>query len=257
MMAMASTTASAATLLCSPRSTKSAIHNPSCSSSLISHPKNQRLHLSAVFPQLGLSPFSPWSGLKHLGASVRPKSTKLERKGRCKGLVVYASLFGVGAPEALVIGVVALLVFGPKGLAEVARNLGKTLRAFQPTIRELQEVSRDFKSTLEKEIGLDDISSSTINTYNSKIMDTTSATPSTTGDSKTMTDPNGAPSPNRAYTSEEYLKITEEQLKATAAQNQGQTTSPVESQSTPQTSQGTVEETVDKTPPPQQSAGES
>lgn len=35
-------------------------------------------------------------------------------------MVVYASLFGVGAPEALVIGVVALLVFGPKGLAEVS-----------------------------------------------------------------------------------------------------------------------------------------
>ena len=35
---------------------------------------------------------------------------------------IYASLFGVGAPEALVIGVVALLVFGPKGLAEV--NIG-------------------------------------------------------------------------------------------------------------------------------------
>lgn len=32
---------------------------------------------------------------------------------------VQASLLGVGAPEALVIGVVALLVFGPKGLAEV------------------------------------------------------------------------------------------------------------------------------------------
>lgn len=43
-----------------------------------------------------------------------------DRKGRCKGKVVYASLFGVGAPEALVIGVVALLVFGPKGLAEVS-----------------------------------------------------------------------------------------------------------------------------------------
>lgn len=36
------------------------------------------------------------------------------------------------------IGVVALLVFGPKGLAEVARNLGKTLKTFQPTIKELQ-----------------------------------------------------------------------------------------------------------------------
>ncbi|KAG0447925.1 hypothetical protein HPP92_028097 [Vanilla planifolia] len=56
--------------------------------------------------------------------------------------------------EALVIGVVALLVFGPKGLAEVARNLGKTLRSFQPTIRELQEVSRDFKNTFEREIDL-------------------------------------------------------------------------------------------------------
>jgi len=33
---------------------------------------------------------------------------------------VRASLLGVGAPEALVIGVVALLVFGPKGLAEVS-----------------------------------------------------------------------------------------------------------------------------------------
>lgn len=50
----------------------------------------------------------------------------------------------------------------------------------------------------------------------------------------------GAPSPNRAYTTEEYLKITEEQLKATAAQNQGQTTSPVESQPPSQAPQGLV-----------------
>lgn len=42
------------------------------------------------------------------------------RKEKCRGSGVYASLFGVGAPEALVIGVVALLVFGPKGLAEVS-----------------------------------------------------------------------------------------------------------------------------------------
>ena len=63
----------------------------------------------------------------------------------------------MGAPEALVIGVVALLVFGPKGLADIAKQLGQTLRAFQPTIRELQEVSREFKETLEDEIGLDEI----------------------------------------------------------------------------------------------------
>jgi len=29
------------------------------------------------------------------------------------------SFLGVGAPEALLVGVVALVVFGPKGLAEV------------------------------------------------------------------------------------------------------------------------------------------
>lgn len=42
-----------------------------------------------------------------------------EKKAKIRRNVVVASLFGVGAPEALVIGVVALLVFGPKGLAEV------------------------------------------------------------------------------------------------------------------------------------------
>ncbi|KAL3682013.1 hypothetical protein R1sor_000035 [Riccia sorocarpa] len=57
-----------------------------------------------------------------------------------KGIVgrVQAPWLGVGAPEALVIAVVALLVFGPKGLAEVARTLGRSLKAFQPTIQELQ-----------------------------------------------------------------------------------------------------------------------
>ncbi|KAA3455827.1 sec-independent protein translocase protein TATB, chloroplastic-like [Gossypium australe] len=135
-------------------------------SPLVLHRKSFPFRFSTWFPQLGPSFFSQWSGLKHLGISISPKSLKLEKKGRCKGKVVHASLFGVGAPEALVIGVVALLVFGPKGLAEVARNLGKTLRAFQPTIRELQEVSREFKSTLEREIGLDEMPSSTQNTLN-------------------------------------------------------------------------------------------
>ena len=72
-------------------------------------------------------------------------------------MVVARSVFGVGAPEALVIGVVALLVFGPKGLAEAAKSLGGVLRTFQPTLRELQEVSQEFKTVLEDEIGLDEL----------------------------------------------------------------------------------------------------
>lgn len=34
--------------------------------------------------------------------------------------VTPKALFGVGAPEAVLVGVVALVVFGPKGLAEVS-----------------------------------------------------------------------------------------------------------------------------------------
>ncbi|KAJ4807871.1 Sec-independent protein translocase protein TatA [Rhynchospora pubera] len=130
-----------------------------------------------------------------------------EKKGKGRRNVVVASLFGVGAPEALVIGVVALLVFGPKGLAEVARNLGKTLRAFQPTIRELQEVSKEFKSTLEREIGLDEVASSSPNKYNSVTGTTFNQSPSI--------DPNGKPA-GSAYSSEDLLKVTEEQLAASA-----------------------------------------
>jgi TatA/E family protein of Tat protein translocase len=69
------------------------------------------------------------------------------------------SFLGVGAPEALLVGVVALVVFGPKGLAEAARSVGQALRAFQPTIREVVEVSQDLKGTLEKELGLDELRS--------------------------------------------------------------------------------------------------
>eukprot|EP00963_Diacronema_lutheri_P010226 scaffold988_cov393-Pavlova_lutheri.AAC.1 len=72
-----------------------------------------------------------------------------------------AAFFGVGAPEAIVVGAVALLVFGPQGLAQAAKALGATLKSLAPTIRELQEVSTDFRSTLEKEIGMEEIGSFT------------------------------------------------------------------------------------------------
>ncbi|KAK8944379.1 hypothetical protein KSP39_PZI008667 [Platanthera zijinensis] len=129
--------------------------------------KNQGSHTHGASLHSGLRVLSPSRGLKHLGLPFPGNRNKLGKKRKSGCMVAYASLFGVGAPEALVIGVVALLIFGPKGLAEVARNLGKTLRAFQPTVRELQEVSREFKSTLEREIGLDDITSSSNNTYRS------------------------------------------------------------------------------------------
>ena len=71
------------------------------------------------------------------------------------------SFLGVGAPEALLVGVVALIVFGPKGLAEAAKSVGLALRSFQPTIKEVVSVSQELKGTLEKELGLDELREAT------------------------------------------------------------------------------------------------
>ncbi|XP_008787432.1 sec-independent protein translocase protein TATB, chloroplastic-like [Phoenix dactylifera] len=182
--------------------------------------------------RLGFVPLSSWIGLKQIGISFRQVYGQREKKRKCCGKIVYASLFGVGAPEALVIGVVALLVFGPKGLAEVARNLGKTLRAFQPTIRELQEVSREFKSTLEREIGLDEVASST--NYNIK------PTSNVNENQQAVVDPNGKPSAG-PYTSEELVKVTEDQLAASATRPQTEApTSEEQLQATSSTSEVTA-----------------
>ncbi|KAL0371721.1 UNVERIFIED_CONTAM: Sec-independent protein translocase protein TATB, chloroplastic [Sesamum calycinum] len=189
----------------------------SFSNSAVSIPKNAVFQHVKCIPQLGITPFSQWSGLKHMGISISHHSVKMERKGKCKGKGVYASLFGVGAPEFLVIGVVALLVFGPKGLAEVARNLGKTLRAFQPTIRELQEVSREFKSTLEREIGLDDIDSPVSKGSSSNPTKPTSE--DTPGNSGTNVEPNGSSSENAEDPDDESLKFAE-RFRGTLAQIQ-------------------------------------
>ncbi|XP_073145418.1 sec-independent protein translocase protein TATB, chloroplastic isoform X1 [Henckelia pumila] len=186
--------------------------------SATSVPKNAVFNPAKSIHQLGFTAFPQWNGLKHLGISISRCSGKIERKVKVRAKGVYASLFGVGAPEALVIGVVALLVFGPKGLAEVARNLGKTLRAFQPTIRELQEVSREFKSTLEREIGLDEPdnqvpSPSTSNT-------TKPLTEDSTGDLGENVEANGVPSDSVEASKVDNSKITAEKLTGVLAQLQ-------------------------------------
>ncbi|CAH9114820.1 unnamed protein product [Cuscuta epithymum] len=150
-----------------------------------------------------------WEGLKPLGIPASRISIKIGRKRKCKQRVVSASLFGVGAPEALVIGVVALLVFGPKGLAEVARNLGRTIREFQPTIKELQDVSREFKSTLEKEIGLDDIIDSNQSAIRS---DKSTRVSGNYVDLQIKTEPpNGSPQSPTVESSDYMMKDSEDQ----------------------------------------------
>lgn len=157
-------------------------------------------------------------------AAAQGAGTVVRRRAPCSPC---ASLFGVGAPEALVIGVVALIVFGPKGLAEVARNLGKTLRTFQPTIREIQEVTREFKDTLQQEIGLDEIRnpppvSRTTPTPITPITPTTTTTGTALPAGQATATPAaplaaaaaaGTQTEPKAYSADEMARITEEQIK--------------------------------------------
>lgn len=106
------------------------------------------------------SQFSSFHGARMLlPACIVPLTAKLAARASATAFRKPAqmSFLGVGAPEALLVGVVALVVFGPKGLADAAKSLGKTLRAFQPTIREVVAVSQDLKGTLEQELGLDEL----------------------------------------------------------------------------------------------------
>ena len=61
-------------------------------------------------------------------------------------------MFGIGAPELLVIFVVALIVLGPKRLPEVAKALGKAVAEFRRATGDLSEELSNARVMLEEEI---------------------------------------------------------------------------------------------------------
>lgn len=48
-------------------------------------------------------------------------------------------MFGVGAPELIIIAVIALLVFGPSKLPEIGKTIGKGLREFKKASSDLKD----------------------------------------------------------------------------------------------------------------------
>ncbi len=58
-------------------------------------------------------------------------------------------LESIGTSELILIAIVALIVFGPRKLPQIARTIGKTMADFRKT-------TDDFKSTWEKEVNFED-----------------------------------------------------------------------------------------------------
>ncbi|MEB3355616.1 MAG: twin-arginine translocase TatA/TatE family subunit [Synechococcales bacterium] len=53
-------------------------------------------------------------------------------------------MFGLGWPEVTIIGIVALLIFGPKKIPEIGGALGKTLRGFKEEMNPSQDTDLDY-----------------------------------------------------------------------------------------------------------------
>ena len=69
------------------------------------------------------------------------------------------NIFGVGLPEVTVILILALLIFGPKKLPELGKQLGKTLKSLKKASNEFQNEIDQVMNEEDKEKSLKSIES--------------------------------------------------------------------------------------------------
>lgn len=59
---------------------------------------------------------------------------------------------GIGVPELILILVIALIIFGPGKLPEVGRSLGKTIREFRRSSRDIVEDVTESAKEIKQEV---------------------------------------------------------------------------------------------------------
>ena len=58
----------------------------------------------------------------------------------------------LGLPELIIIGIIALLVFGPKKLPDLGAGLGKAIRDFKGAIKEPETPAKEEKEEKKDEV---------------------------------------------------------------------------------------------------------
>ena len=81
------------------------------------------------------------------------------------------NIFGVGLPEVTVILILALLIFGPKKLPELGKQLGKTLKSLKKASNEFQNEIDQVMKEEDKEEYPKSLESNQINEINQEKID--------------------------------------------------------------------------------------
>lgn len=97
-----------------------------------------------IYPYVRHSPSKRFFAVA-VGESGPPRAKKLTAYVAGRGWSKYHTAMNLGMPEMIFIFLLALILFGPKRLPQIGRELGKALNEFR-------RASNEFKSQLENEL---------------------------------------------------------------------------------------------------------
>jgi len=122
-------------------------------------------------------------------------------------------MFNIGLPELLIILAIALIVFGPNKLPELAKAVGRAMREFKKATDEVKE------SFVAETKDLEEVKNSLTKDYYAGLMEETSVPPEKAMETSS---PSAASGPNEALTSEQTSTPMEEGKAETESQDRAE-----------------------------------